>query len=224
MTRPESSSGHASAIDNADVEAAYARWAPVYDLTFALVMRPGRLAAAAAASRPGGRVLDVGVGTGLELPMFDPATRLTGVDLSRPMLAKAQRRVAGEGLRHVEGLAVMDAMSLAFADATFDAVVAPYVLTVVPDPHASLNEWARVTKPGGEIILVNHVGAEAGPLSAVEAWLGRRSASLGWHPQFPWAVIAGWIAAHPAMTLVERRQLAPFGLFTLTRIRKRPAS
>ncbi|WP_158806733.1 class I SAM-dependent methyltransferase [Beijerinckia sp. L45] len=211
---------HASAIDNADVEAAYARWAPVYDLTFALVMRPGRVAAAAAASRPGGRVLDVGVGTGLELPMFDPATRLTGVDLSRPMLARARERVKTQALVNVEGLVVMDAMRLAFADATFDAVVAPYVLTVVPDPQASLDEWARVVKPGGEIVLVNHVGAERGSLAGIEAWLGRRSAKLGWHPQFPFAVIADWIAGQPNMTLIERRPLAPFGLFTLTRIAK----
>ncbi len=210
----------ASVIANADVEAAYARWAPIYDLTFALVMRPGRMAAAAAASRPCGRVLDVGVGTGLELPMFDPATRIVGIDLSRPMLARAQERVAAQRLRHIEGLAVMDAMTLAFADATFDAVVAPYVLTVVPDPQASLSEWARVLKPGGEIVLVNHVGAATGPIAAAEAWLGRRSASLGWHPQFPWAVIADWIAGRPDIQLAERRRLAPLGLFTLTRLRK----
>jgi phosphatidylethanolamine/phosphatidyl-N-methylethanolamine N-methyltransferase len=211
---------HESSIGNADVEAAYARWAPIYDLTFALVMRPGRVAAAAAADRPGGLVLDVGVGTGLELPLFDKATRLVGVDLSRPMLAKARARVASKSLSQVEGLLVMDAMHLAFPDASFDAVVAPYVLTVVPDPQASLDEWARVVKPGGEIVLVNHVGAERGVIAAMEAWLGRRSASLGWHPQFPWAVIGDWIASRPDMTLAERRPLAPFGLFTLTRIAK----
>ena len=111
-------------------------------------------------------------------------------------------------------------MKLAFADATFDAVVAPYVLTVVPDPIKSLDEWARVLKPGGEIILVNHVGAESGPIAAIEAWLGRRSEKLGWHPQFPWATIGDWLAARPTLRLVERRAIAPFGLFTLTRIRK----
>ncbi len=210
----------ASTIDNADVEAAYARWAPVYDLTFAAVMRPGRIAAARAASRPGGRVLDVGVGTGLELPMFEPATRLVGVDLSRPMLARAKARVRAGRLVQVEGLVVMDATRLGFADATFDAVVAPYVLTVVPDPAASLDEWARVLKPGGEIVLVNHVGAERGPMAALEAWLGRRGAKLGWHPEFPWAVIGDWIASRSDMRLAERRALPPLRLFTLTRIAK----
>ena len=209
-----------SPLDNSDVEAAYARWAPVYDLTFTAVMRPGRKAAAAAAARPGGHILDVGVGTGLELPMIDRATRITGVDLSRPMLERAKTRVRNHGLANVDGLLVMDAMHLAFAEATFDAVVAPYVLTVVPDPSASLDEWARVLKPGGEIVLVNHVGGETGPIAAIEAWLGRRSESLGWNPQFPWATIGDWIESHPTMRLVERRALAPFGLFTLTRIAK----
>jgi phosphatidylethanolamine/phosphatidyl-N-methylethanolamine N-methyltransferase len=208
-------------IENKHVEAAYARWAPIYDLTFALVMRAGRKAAAAAASRPGGLVLDVGIGTGLELPMFDRRTRLVGVDLSRPMLERAKARVAALSLPNVEGLLVMDAMHLAFPDATFDAVVAPYVLTVVPDPQASLNEWARVTKPGGELVLVNHIGAERGPIAKIEAWLGRNAEKLGWHPQFPWQIVGDWLAGRPDLRLIERRSLPPFGLFTLTRVKVR---
>lgn len=220
MTRSSELPSAGSALSNSHVEAAYARWAPVYDFTFTLVMRAGRKAAAAAVSRPGAHVLDVGIGTGLELPMIDRRTRITGVDLSRPMLERAKARVAALGLTNVDGLLVMDAMNLAFPDAAFDAVVAPYVLTVVPDPTASLDEWARVLKPGGEIVLVNHVGAEHGPIAAIEAWMGRRSAKLGWHPQFPWSTIGDWIVARPAMRLVERRTLPPFGLFTLTRIAK----
>lgn len=210
-----------AAIENAHVEEAYARWAPVYDLVFAAVMRPGRKAAAAAASRENGRVLDVGVGTGLELPMFSRGTRLVGVDLSEPMLKRAQDRVAGEGLGNVEGLVKMDAMNLAFPDASFDCVVAPYVLTVVPDPQATLDELARVVKKGGEIVLVNHVGAESGPVAAIEAWLGRRSAKLGWRPEFPWSVLGDWIERRPDIVLTERRKLAPFGLFTLARMSRR---
>ncbi|GAC1558396.1 MAG: class I SAM-dependent methyltransferase [Beijerinckiaceae bacterium] len=207
-------------IENAHVEAAYARWAPVYDLTFALIMRAGRRAAAAAASRPGGQVLDVGVGTGLALPMFSRGTRLVGVDLSEPMLRRAAARAAREKLTDVEGLVVMDATRLAFPDASFDAVVAPYVLTVVPDPAATLDELLRVVKPGGEIVLVNHVGAERGLVSAVEGWLGRRSASLGWRPEFPWAIIGDWITGRATARLIERRAIAPFGLFTLARIQR----
>ncbi len=208
-------------IDNANVEEAYARWAPVYDLVFAAVMKPGRKAAAAAASRDGGRVLDVGVGTGLELPMFSRRTRLVGVDLSEPMLKRAQERVAKAGLANVEGLIKMDAMNLAFPDASFDCTVAPYVLTVVPDPHATLNELARVTKPGGEIVLVNHIGAETGPIALIEGWMGRRSADLGWRPEFPWSVIGDWIVGRNDIVLTERRRLNPLGLFTLVRMARR---
>jgi phosphatidylethanolamine/phosphatidyl-N-methylethanolamine N-methyltransferase len=213
-----------SAITDAgQVVAAYGRWAPVYDLAFAAVMRAGRLAAAQAAGRaagPNGRILDIGVGTGLELPMFDPRTRVTGIDLSDAMLRGAQRRVERERLGHVEGLLVMDATRLAFADGAFDAAVVPYVLTVVPEPRRMLDEARRVVRPGGEIVLVNHFGAEGGPVAAAEAWLGRRSASLGWHPQFPFAVLGGWIAATPGMVLLERRRIRPFGLFNLVRLRR----
>lgn len=210
-----------AALENAHVEEAYARWAPVYDLAFAAVMAPGRRAAVAAAQANGERILDVGVGTGLELPLFDARVNLVGVDLSEPMLRRAQMRVHNEKLIQVAGLCVMDATRLAFPTNHFDAVVAPYVLTVVPDPAATLDELARVTKPGGEIVLVNHVGADSGPIAWIERWLGRKSASLGWRPEFPWAILGDWIAARPDLRLKERRKIAPLGLFTLARIEKR---
>jgi phosphatidylethanolamine/phosphatidyl-N-methylethanolamine N-methyltransferase len=213
--------GHAgdpAVLDNKHVKKSYARWAPVYDLVFELVLRPGRKAAAAAADRLGGHVLDVGVGTGLELPMFDRRTRLTGIDLSEPMLRRAQRRVRAKALGNVEGLVVMDAARLAFPDAHFDAVVAPYVLTVVPDPRASLHELARVVRPGGEIILVNHVGSGQGPMAWIESVLAKCSAELGWQPEFAWSILGDWIDSTPSVRLVERRKLPPFGLFTLARI------
>jgi phosphatidylethanolamine/phosphatidyl-N-methylethanolamine N-methyltransferase len=207
-------------IENAHVEEAYARWAPIYDLAFTAVMAPGRRAAVAAAQRQGGKILDVGVGTGLELPMFDGGVELVGVDLSEPMLRRAQSRIAREKLARVSGLCVMDATRLAFTDGAFDAVVAPYVLTVVPDPHATLAELARVTRVGGEIVLVNHVGADLGPIAWIERWLGKRSASLGWRPEFPWAILGDWIRSRDDLKLVERRKIAPLGLFTLARVEK----
>lgn len=212
--------GDPAVLDNKHVKKSYARWAPVYDLVFELVLRPGRKAAAAAADRLGGHVLDVGAGTGLELPMFDRRTRLTGIDLSEPMLRRAQRRVSAKALGNVEGLAVMDAARLAFPDAHFDAVVAPYVLTVVPEPRASLDELARVVKPGGEIILVNHFGSGRGPMAWIESALAKSSAELGWQPEFAWSVLGDWFEFTPSVRLVERRKLPPFGLFTLARIEK----
>jgi phosphatidylethanolamine/phosphatidyl-N-methylethanolamine N-methyltransferase len=210
----------APSLTNTDVEDAYARWAPIYDKVFTLTMRPGRVAASEAINKIGGRVIDVGIGTGLELPMFNKSVSITGIDLSEPMLRIAQKRVDDLKLTNVEGLLVMDAMKLAFPDASFDAAVAPYVLTVVPEPERTLDEMARVVKPGGEIVLVNHIGAESGPIAAIEAWLGKRSASLGWRPQFPWSILGDWIARRPDIELLERRTLAPFGLFTLVRMKR----
>lgn len=202
-------------LDNAAVASAYARWAPVYDLVFTAAMAPGRRAAVAAAEAGGSHILDVGVGTGLELPMFGATSRVVGIDLSEAMLKRARQRVARDGLGQVEGLSVMDATRLAFPDGAFDVAVAPFVMSVVPDPHGTLDEIARVVRPGGRIVLVNHVGAESGPIAAVEGWLGRHGAKLGWRPEFPWDIIGSWIASHPRATLVERRRLAPLGLFTL---------
>jgi phosphatidylethanolamine/phosphatidyl-N-methylethanolamine N-methyltransferase len=211
-------------LDNCDVEAAYARWAPIYDLTFSAVFKPGRRALAAAASKAEGPILDVGVGTGLELPMFEPNTEVFGVDLSEPMLRRASQRVRRENLRHVVGLYKMDATRMAFADGSFACVCAPYVLTVVPEPEAMLDELARVVRPGGEIILVNHVSRKDDPLAVLDTWLDRHVAPrLGWRPQFPWGIIGDWIDQRADMALVERRLLAPFGLFTLTRIKRVPA-
>src|SRR6202451_1343840 len=150
----------ASNLDQNTVTKAYTRWAPVYDLVFGAVFDRGRRAAIAAAERIGGRILEVGVGTGLSLPEYGWTKRLIGVDFSAPMLRKALERVAEHRLTNVDGLAVMDAQHLGFQDGVFDVVVAQYVITVVPDPEATLDEFARVLRPGGEIILVNHLGAE----------------------------------------------------------------
>ncbi len=208
-------------LDKASIEKAYARWAPVYDFVFDSVMATGRKEAVAAAERCGPRILDVGAGTGLEFPYFSPATELTAVDLSEAMLRKAKERVERERIAAVRGILVMDATRLAFEDGVFDAVVAPYVLTVVPEPERTLDELMRVVRPGGEVVLVNHIGAETGPLAAVEGWLAKRTKDLGWRPEFPWSRVGDWLDARPGARLLERRTLAPLGLFTLIRIAKR---
>jgi len=210
-------------LDNEDVAAAYSRWAPIYDLTFERVMRPGRRAIAAATAHMEGPLLDVGVGTGLELPMFAPHLDVTGVDLCESMLARAAQRVARERLSNVTGLVRMDATCMAFPDGSFDCAVAPYVLTVVPEPEALLDELARVVRPGGEIILVNHISGRDDPFAVLEKWLDRHVApKLGWRPQFPWQVVSDWLDQRPDIELLDRRPLAPFGLFTLIHMRRSP--
>ena len=210
-------------LDNHTIAKAYARWAPVYDLVFGAVFERGRMAAIAAAEAIGGRILEVGVGTGISLPDYRRSNRLIGVDLSEPMLRKAQERLVSERLDHVDGVAVMDAQRLGFPDASFDVVVAQYVITVVPDPEATLDEFARVARPGGEIILVNHIGAEAGLRRAFEKWFSPVARRLGWRPEFPWARIARWAERHGGVELIERRPMPPLGHFSLVRFRKRHA-
>jgi len=207
----------AAELDKDAVAKAYARWAPVYDLVFGAVFERGRKAAIAAAERIGGRILEVGVGTGLSLRDYSRTNRLTGVDLSAPMLRRAKARVAEHSLSNVEGLAVMDAQHLGFQDAVFDVVVAQYVITAVPDPEATLDEFARVVKPGGEIILVNHLGAESGPRASFERWFAPLARRLGWRPEFSWERLAQWAARHGGVRVVERRAMPPLGHFSLIR-------
>jgi phosphatidylethanolamine/phosphatidyl-N-methylethanolamine N-methyltransferase len=148
---------------------------------------------------------------------------LFGVDISEPMLAKARERVAELGLRNVEGIAVMDAERLDFPDASFDVVVAQYVVTAVPNPERALDEFARVVRPGGEIVLTSRIGAEAGLRSTVEKLLSPVVNRLGWRTEFPWERYARWVAGTPGVEVVERRALPPLGHFSLIRMAKRAA-
>ena len=213
-------------IDHRSVARAYAFWAPVYDFVFGAVFDPGRRASIAAAEEvcgpQGGRILEVGVGTGISLPEYRRVNRIVGCDLSEPMLRKAQERVRTLNLTNVESLSVMDAKNLAFPDATFDAVVAQYVITAVPDPEATLDDFVRVLKPGGELILVNHIGAETGPRKIFEMAFAPLARRLGWRPEFRFGRIAGWAARHGGVRLVERRPMAPLGHFSLIRFERLP--
>ncbi len=207
-------------IDRAGVAKAYGLWAPVYDIVFGKVFDSGRQATIIEADRIGGRVLDVGVGTGLSLSDYKRTTKLCGVDISLPMLRKAQERVRAENLTNVESLSVMDAKNLAFPDSFFDAVVAQYVITAVPDPEATLDDFIRVLRPGGELILVNHIGAESGARKLFELGFAPLARRLGWRPEFPWQRLVDWAAAHGGVTLAERRPMPPMGHFSLIRYRK----
>ena len=206
-------------LDRGAVEKAYARWAPVYDIVFGKVFERGRKASIEAAERVGGRILEVGVGTGISLPDYARSNRLVGIDISAPMLRKAKDRVDALGLSNVEALAVMDAKHLAFPDDSFDVIVAQYVITAVPDPEATLDEFVRVLKPGGEIVLVNHLGAESGFRRAFEQGFSPIARRLGWSPEFPWDRLVRW-AERDGVRLIERRPMPPMGHFSLIRYRK----
>ncbi len=167
------------------VKAAYRRYARIYDTVFGPMLQPGRKALIEALKlRPGERVLEVGVGTGLSLPMYPQDVRVTGIDVSRDMLAKARARAAKQELENVDALLEMDAQAMDFPDASFDKVVAMYVVSVVEDPAGLLDELHRVCKPDGEIFLVNHVRSDNPILGAFEKGLARFSDKLGFRPDF----------------------------------------
>ncbi len=203
-------------LDKETIAKAYARWAPVYDVVFGAVFEHGRRAAIATAERIGGRILEVGVGTGISLPDYSSTNRICGIDISEAMLHKAQERVAELGLTNVEGLWVMDAEQLCFPDASFDVVVAQYVITTVPNPEAALDEFARVLKPGGEIVLVSRIGAEVGLRRSLERWFSPAARKLGWRTEFSFERYARW-AERSGTRLIERRAMPPLGHFSLIR-------
>jgi phosphatidylethanolamine/phosphatidyl-N-methylethanolamine N-methyltransferase len=191
-------------------------------VVFGRVFARGRAASIEAAERIGGRILDVGVGTGMSLLDYKRTNKIAAVDYSEPMLKQAKERVIEHKLYHVECVAVMDAQKLGFADAVFDVVVAQYVITTVPDPEAVLDEFVRVLRPGGEIILVNHIGAESGPRWLFEKGFAPVARRLGWRPEFPWQRIADWAERHGGVRLIERLPMPPLGHFSLIRFQRLP--
>lgn len=209
-----------SIMETDKVASAYGKWAPVYDLVFGPVFRRGRADSIRVAERIGGRILEVGVGTGISLPGYDKSNRLYGVDISEPMLDKARRRVAALGLDNVEAIEVMDAENLQFPDDSFDVIVAQYVVTAVPNPERALDEFARVVRPGGEIVIATRVGAEGGMRKTIEKTLMPVTTRLGFRTDFPWERYTDWAAKTPSVRLVERRALPPLGHFSLVRFEK----
>ena len=169
----------------------------------------------------GERVLEVGVGTGISLPQYAAHLRIFGTDISEAMLQKARKRVDELELKNVEGLAVMDAEKLEFPDDSFDVVMAQYVVTAVPNPEQALDEFARVLRPGGELIILTRVSADAGMRRFIEQRLQPVVRPLGFRTaEFAWSRYAQWLANTRGIELAERRLVPPLGHFSLVRFRK----
>ena len=160
------------------------------------------------------------MGTGLSLTDYASKSQITGIDISDPMLEKARLRVERLGLQNVRALSVMDAERLTFPDAAFDVVVAQYVVTAISNPEKALDEFVRVVRPGGEIILTTRVGAETGLRGTLEKWLMPVTSRLGWRTEFPWARYQKWVDDRQNVRLIERRALPPLGHFWLVRFGK----
>jgi phosphatidylethanolamine/phosphatidyl-N-methylethanolamine N-methyltransferase len=204
--------GAVAALDDVRIIKAYARWAPIYDPIFGVITAVAQRAAAAVVNAlPSGRILELGVGTGITLPRYKADHLITGIDLSPDMLERAEERVRRLDLRNVEALQVMDACRLTFADGSFDVGVAMFVMPVVPEPEKVLDHLARVVRPGGRVVLLNHFSADRGLRARAERWLSRFAGAIGWNSDFPLERVMG----HPDLKLVARRSLPPFGLYTL---------
>ena len=207
--------GPRSRLDADAIRTAYGRYANSYDSWFGMVSSPARRAAVAAVNQlPGCDVLEVGVGTGLALPLYAPEKRITGIDLSRAMLTRARARAVALGLRHVEELLEMDAQATSFEAGSFDVAVAMFVASVVPDPHRLVKELRRVVRPGGKILIVNHFARDRGPMWWVERAMAPASRLLGWHPD---------IRMEHVFTAAERAaakttDMTPLGLFRLVEL------
>ena len=167
-------------LEKRQVQRAYELYAPIYDVIFDWIFAPGRAAAVRQLElKPNDVTLEVGIGTGLNLPLYPPTSRLIGIDLSQEMLDKAVERVQTLAMPNVT-LKVMDATALDFADNEFDKALATYTISAVPDPVAVLREMRRVVKPGGLIVILNHFRSERKLTGHLEDLVAPVCTRLGW--------------------------------------------
>jgi len=184
-------------MDYETIKRAYAILSPVYDFLFDKVFYPGRVAAIDLLEiKPGDRVLEVGVGTGLNLPLYPRDCEVTGIDISEGMLRKADERVRTYGMTNTR-LMVMDASKLEFPDNSFDRVIATYVISAVPDPVKTLLEMRRVCKPSGHLVILNHFKSDNPVIGMFERLLAPVCTKIGFDTELK------------LMPLLERVALAP---------------
>ncbi len=204
-------------LDNPAVTRVYRRLAPFYDKTFGKIAETALRVTTSRANELHGRLLEVGVGTGLALPRYKEELDVTGIDLSPDMLQRAHERAAKLGLTNIRALLEMDATRLTFADESFDIVVALYVMTVVPDPVKAMHELARVTRPGGRILICNHFSVEGGVRGAVEKRLGNFADVLGFRSEFPLSTLM----VSERLQLVAKMPIKPLEFFTFLEFERR---
>jgi phosphatidylethanolamine/phosphatidyl-N-methylethanolamine N-methyltransferase len=191
--------------DLAEQQRVYATFARFYDYIYSWLFAPSyRRVARAAADAGGGRILEIGAGTGLVLRYYPRSAEVTAADLSIHMLMKAREKVARFGLTNVAGVTVMDACNLGFPDAAFDVVTMPFVVTLVPDPESALDEAMRVLKPGGALVIISRFGAEGGLQAKIENALAPLMRRLGLSSAFKVSRVANWASSRGvALTAVR---------------------
>lgn len=186
-----------AAVENEFVEGVYDKLAKVYDLTFGPTLHPGRIQAIQRMNiQPGERVLEVGVGTGINLSLYPKHCSVTGIDFSSSMLEKARERAQRKGIRHMR-LLQMDAGDLKFADGSFDIVYAPYLISVVPDPVKVAQEMHRVCRSGGRIIFLNHFLSPNALLSRLERLISPYTIHIGFKADLDLPAFLAQADLHP---------------------------
>lgn len=164
-----------------EIKKIYGRYSRIYDVIFKRWFYPRqRHVIRSLQIQPGQRVLDLGVGTGFSLPLYPRHAKVVGVDLSRQMLLEARKKIHQDQMSHTS-LLEMDAGHLAFPDSTFDFVIAAFVISVVPDPIRTIAEMKRVSKPEGQIVLINHFQSQNRLMARCEEWLSPLCTKIGWH-------------------------------------------
>lgn len=203
-------------MDIKAVQTSYARWAPIYDKTFGAVTNAGRRRAVGYINKRSGRVLEVGVGTGLSLQHYKPDLQVSGIDFSHEMLGKARGKVEEKQLDHVKELRQMDARSLDYPDGYFDMIAAMHVLSVVPEPVKVMSEIARVCKPGGKVVITNHFVRTQGVLAFLERVSAPFANTLGWHSDFKLETVL----QEDELKLETQNTLPPLGMMTFLVLEK----
>jgi phosphatidylethanolamine/phosphatidyl-N-methylethanolamine N-methyltransferase len=207
-------------LPNSKVEKAYSYWAWVYDALCGPLFRSAHIAITHAANRIGGHVLEVGVGTGLLLPLYRKDMSVTGLDLSDRMLAKARARLGGSVMPQVVALEAGDIHELRHPDNIYDVIVLPFVLTLLSNPEKALDNCCRMLRPGGEIIIVSHFQSRSKWIASIERWLAPRIASLGLRPDFPVDRVKDWAGHRNDLEFLMPEPVGALGVYTLVRFRK----
>ncbi|MCV9967498.1 methyltransferase domain-containing protein [Pararhizobium sp. BT-229] len=197
----------------------YRFWAPVYDRLYAGILADAHGKIIELASAEGGRVLEVGVGTGLLLPKYSRRCHVTGIDISNEMIARARDKIAAHGLDQVD-LRVGNAQCLEFPPNSFDVVILPFVLTLLPDPEGALEECLRVLKPEGTIVIASKISDGAGVVGLVERILAPFVEAIGWSATFRSQRLLRWIDGHSSVEVIDWLSSAPVGLFKVIKLRK----
>ncbi|MGL5446005.1 MAG: class I SAM-dependent methyltransferase [Rhabdaerophilum sp.] len=202
------------------MQRAYSAWAPFYDVVCGGLFASSRRRIVALASTAGRDVLEIGVGTGLSLGDYDADMVVTGIDASEAMIAKAYARARLKARADIRSLEVMDAERLGFADGHFDAVVAQFLITLVPNPERVLDEAYRVLQPGGALFLLNHFRSRHPTTAAMEQKLAPLMHHVGLRPDFPFDRVTAWAATKPDISSISRIPSGPFGCFSIVRINR----